>query len=132
MKKTKWIIYTLIIGMIPFLIRSFIALIDKTATINFWLNPMDFIVLGLVLNLTNINELEDKTFENQIWKTKKIGFSIISLIIFSAFLAIITYTDFKKNPDINETTLKICSITLAMISVIFSYSIYNRLNTSEI
>jgi len=131
MKKTKWLIYTVLIGMIPFLIRTFIALIDTTATFDYWLNSTDFIVLGLVLNLTNINELEDKIFDDILWKTKKIGYSVVSIALLSAILAIVTYTDFKKNPDLNEFTIKICSISLAVVSLIFSYSIYNRLNTLE-
>ncbi|MBU3027583.1 hypothetical protein [Zobellia galactanivorans] len=128
MKKTKWLIYTVLIGMIPFLIRSFIALIDNTATIQYWINETDFIVLGLVLNLTNINELEDKDFEDKIWKTRNIGFSVISIALFAAILAIVTYSDFKANPDLNKTTVKACSIALALVSFLFSYSIYNRLN----
>lgn len=131
MKKTKWLIYTVLIGLIPFFIRSFIALIDKTATLEYWLNETDFIVLGLVLNLTNINELEDRIFTDILWKTKKIGYSIISIAFFSAILAIVTYTDFKKNPDLDRMILKGCAITLAIVSFLFSYSIYNRLNTLD-
>ncbi len=131
MKKTKWLIYTVIIGLIPFLIRSFIALFDKTATFNYWLNEADFIVLGLVLNLTNINELEDRDFEDKIWKTKNIGFSVIFIALFAAIFAIVTYADFKANPDINKSMVKGCSICLALVSFIFSYSIYNRLTTLE-
>jgi uncharacterized membrane protein len=131
MKKTKWLIYTVIIGLIPFLIRSFIALFDKTATFNFWFNETDFISLGLVLNLTNINELEDRDFEDKIWKTKSIGFSVIFITLFAAILAIVTYSDFKSNPDLNKSMVKGCSICLALVSFIFSYSIYNRLTTLE-
>ena len=90
MKKTKWLIYTVVIGLIPFLIRSFICLFDKTSSISYWINETDFIIFGLVLNLSNINELEDKKVENQIWKTKKIGYSVLQIIIYSAILAIIT------------------------------------------
>ena len=129
MKKTKWLIYTVIIGLIPFFIRSFICLFDKTGTINYWLNATDFIVFGLILNLSNINELEDKKFEDQLWKTKNIGYSVIQIIIFSAIFAIVSYSDFKSNKDLNESTVKACSIILATTSFIFSYSIFNRLNT---
>ena len=131
MKKTKWLIYTVIIGLIPFLIRTFIWLFDKTATIDYWLNESDFIILGLVLHLTNINELEDRDFEDKIWKTKNIGISVIFITVFSAILAIVTYADFKVNPDLNKTMIKSCSIFLAIVSFIFSYSIYNRLTTLE-
>lgn len=131
MKKTKWIIYTVIIGLIPFLIRTFIWLIDKTATIEYWLNETDFIVLGLVLHLTNINELEDRDFEDKIWKTKNIGISVVFIVVFAAILAIVTYADFKVNPDIDRKTIKCSSIVLALVSFILSYSIYNRLTTLE-
>lgn len=128
MKKTKWLIYTVLIGLIPFLIRSFICLFDKTGSVSYWLNETDFIVFGLVLNLSNINELEDKKFEDQLWKTKNIGFSIIQIIVFSAIFAIVTYSNFKSNTDLNENTVKACSIALALVSFIFSYSIFNRIN----
>ncbi|WP_428230885.1 hypothetical protein [Flavobacterium sp.] len=129
MIKTKWLIYTVVIGLMPFFIRTFIALFDKTGTLEYWINETDFIGLGLVLNLSIINELEDKDFEDKIWKTRNIGFSVVSIVLFSSILAIVTYSDFKLNKDINKTTVKICSIVLAIVSFIFSYSIYNRLNT---
>lgn len=129
MKKTKWLIYTVIIGLIPFLIRSFICLFDKTSTFNYWLNETDFIIFGLILNLSNINELEDKVIVDKLWKTKNIGFSVILIIIFSAIFTIITYSEFKSNPDLNISTVKISSISLAAVSFIVSYSIFNRINT---
>lgn len=117
--------------MIPFIIRSFIALFDKTGTVEYWINETDFIILGLVLNLTNINELEDKDFEDKIWKTRKIGYSVVSIAVFSSILAIVTYSDFKQNQDLDKTMVKGCSIALSFVSFIFSYSIFNRLNTIE-
>lgn len=129
MKKTKWLIYTVIIGLIPFLIRSFICLLDNTSTFNYWLNETDFIIFGLILNLSNINELEDKVLVNKLWKTKNIGFSVVLIIILSAIFTIITYSEFKSNPDLNINTVKICSISLATVSFFVSYSIFNRINT---
>ncbi|PKL86231.1 MAG: hypothetical protein CVV22_03470 [Ignavibacteriae bacterium HGW-Ignavibacteriae-1] len=131
MKKTKWLIYTVVIGLIPFIIRTFITLFDKTATFSYWLNEADFIVFGLVLNLTNINELEDRDFEDKRWKSKNIGTSVFFIIIFAAIFAIVTYTDFKASPDINTTMVKSCSIVLAIVSFIISYSIYDRLTNLE-
>jgi len=129
MIKTKWLIYTVIIGLMPFLIRSFISIFDKTATLEYWINETDFIGLGLVLNLSNINELEDKDFEDKIWKTKNIGLSVVYIVLFSSILAIVTYSDFKHSTDINKWAVKCCSILLSLVSFFFSYSIYNRLNT---
>jgi hypothetical protein len=131
MKKTKWLIYTVIIGLLPFFIRSFICLFDKTGTLNYWINATDFIVFGLILNLSNINELEDKRLDDQLWKTKNIGYSVLQIILFSSIFAIITYSELKSNKDLNVYTVKICSFVLAFVSFIFSYSIFNRLNTIE-
>jgi hypothetical protein len=128
MIKAKWFIYTVIIGIIPFFIRSLIVLFDKMGDLNYWLNPVDFITFGLVLNLTNINELEDKNLKDKLWRSKNIGFSIIQIIIFSAIFAILSYSEFKANPDLDLATVKACSILLAFISFLFSYTIYNRLN----
>lgn len=131
MRKTKWFIYTVLIGLIPLFIRTIIFLFDKTATTEFWINEFDFIVLGLVLNLSNINELEDKEMKDVIWKSKCIGFSIISIVLLSAIFAIITYANFRMNPDINRITVKSCSFGLMFVSLIFSYSIYHRLTKIE-
>lgn len=129
MVKTKWIIYTVIIGLIPFFIRTLITIFDKNGSINYWINESDIINFGLVLNLSVINELEDKDFEDKLWKTRNIGFSVVSLILLSSILAIVTYSDFKNNTDINRTAVKWCSFILATVNFIFTYSIYNRLNT---
>jgi hypothetical protein len=131
MKKAKWLIYTVIIGLLPFFIRSFICLFDKTGTFDYWINATDFIVFGLILNLSNINELEDKRLDDQLWKTKNIGYSVLQIILFSSIFAIITYSELKSNKDLNVYTVKICSFVLAFVSFIFSYSIFNRLNTIE-
>lgn len=129
MKKTKWLIYTVLIGLIPFFVRSFICIFDKGGSVSYWLNETDFIVFGLILNLSNINELEDKKLNDKLWKTKNIGYSVFQIVIFSAIFAIVTYSDFKANKDLNVFAVKTCSMVLALVSFIFSYSIFNRLVT---
>jgi len=129
MKKTKWLIYTVLIGLIPFFVRSFICLFDKSGSVNYWLNESDFIIFGLILNLSNINELEDKKLDDKVWKTKNIGFSLFQIILFSAIFAIVSYSDFKQNKDLDLFAVKTCSIVLAFVSFIFSYSIFNRLTS---
>ena len=128
MIKTKWLIYTVLIGLMPFFIRTFIYLIDRTATLDYWINEIDFIGFGLVLHLSILNELEDKDFDDKVWRTRHIGFSVIGILFLASLLAIVTYADFKKSDDLNENTVKTMSIIFSLISFLFSYSIYNRLN----
>jgi uncharacterized membrane protein len=128
MIKFKWLIYTVIIGLIPFLIRTFIYLIDKTCTIDYWFNETDFISLGLILNLGNINELEDKDFEDKLWKTKNIGFSIILVLFLAILFAFISYADLRRDANFDYLRIKLFAISISLISFALSYSIYNKLN----
>jgi len=56
-KKTKWLIYTVLVGLIPILSRLLVWLVTNTGTVNI-LSPSDFVIFGLVLHISNINEIE--------------------------------------------------------------------------
>lgn len=131
MIKTKWLIYTVIIGLIPFFIRFFVFLFYKERTIDFLFNEIDFIVFGLVLNLGNINELEDKNDLDSVWKTRNIGFSVFQIIIFSSILGLAYFSEIMTGSQLDTIAIKICAIVLAFVSFLLSYSIFNRINTIE-
>jgi hypothetical protein len=57
-KMANWLTYSVLVGLIPFISRVIIYLILQSKTSSFLFNEMDFISLGLVLHITNINELE--------------------------------------------------------------------------
>lgn len=126
MIKRRWIIYTVLIGLIPFVLRSMIYLFTKQVTGVYVLNEIDFISFGLILNLTNINELEGIENVDKVWKMTRIGLSVVLLIVFAAFL-LLAYlsevsTGFEKN------NIKYGALILSGASLVFSYSIYNRIN----
>lgn len=127
MKKTKWLFYTALTGLIPFFVRTFIYIFDKNAGVSYWLNESDFITLGCVLAVTNINELEVINLKDKKWKSQQIGFSVLLLIVYSALFGMLSYADFKGNTDLDKITVKVVSIVLASISFLHSYSIYHRL-----
>lgn len=131
MIKTKWLIYTVLIGLMPFFIRVFIVLFDKRGTFGYLFNEIDFISFGLILNLSVINELEDKIVADKVWKSRVIGYSIFSILILSAILAIVTYSDFNMNKDLNRNSIKICAIFLALVNFLLNYSVYNKLNVLD-
>jgi hypothetical protein len=128
MKKTKWLIYTVLIGLLPILIRLFIFIIRTDLNLAYTLNTIDIVIFGLVLHVSNINELEDKENIDRAWKTTNIGLSVLLLIIFSSILAVGYLSELPDSKNINTKNLKICSIVLSTVSLIMSYSIYNRLN----
>lgn len=129
MVKTKWLIYTVAIGLLPFLLRLLIFLIGKDTNVEFLMNEADFIVFGLVLNLTNLNELEHK--KASIWKTKMIGIAALQIAFYAGILVVSYITEFPNQNIINPTLLFYCSLTLSIISFLFSYSIYDRINKTN-
>ena len=88
MRKTKWIIYTVLIGLMPFFIRVFVFMLSVNREWSLLFNPVDFIFLGLTLNLTNLNELNNEKFD-PILKLKFEGYSVIQIVILSGVLGIL-------------------------------------------
>ena len=124
MIKTKWLIYTVLIGILPFLIRLILFVVIKNKAVVFLMNESDFIILGLVLNLTNLNELEGENKSS--WKTKMTGVSAIQIAVYAGILAL-SYITELNNEIINEDILFWCSLILALVSFLLSYSIYRKL-----
>lgn len=130
----RWLYYTLIVGALPLLIRCFILLFLKEATWDMAINPIDFVFLGLTLNLTNIIEL------NGFKKSKNIkaGFledgvwiSIIAIIFLAVNLGVLYLDGFIQILVLNKQTLKITSIALCVISLLYSLFIVRKLDVNK-
>lgn len=131
----RWLYYTLIVGTLPLLIRCFILLFLNEATWNMAINPIDFVFLGLTLNLTNIIELngfkksktiKDGFFEDGVW------ISIIAIIFLAVNLGVLYLDGFIQILVLNKQTLKITSITLCMISLLYSLYIVRKLDIKQL
>jgi hypothetical protein len=64
MKKKRWLYYTVIVGALPFIIRVVVFLFMASHDWTFLCNAIDFVFLGLTLNLTNVNELNSLRVKN--------------------------------------------------------------------
>lgn len=126
MGKDKWIIYTVAIGLLPFIIRCAFYFISNGLNVEFIMSESDFVIFGLVLNLTNLNELEHR--EASIWKTRMIGLSIMQVAFYSAILILSYITEIEDNVLINEDVLFYFSLAVALVSFILSYTIINKIN----
>ena len=91
---------------------------------DFLMNESDFIILGLVLNLTNLNELENQS-KGQ-WKSIMIGSSAIQIAIYAGILAL-SYITELNDQLIEESTLFWCALVLSLGSFMLSFSIFDRL-----
>lgn len=127
MKATKWFIYTVLIGAVPFFIRLFIWLVINNLPVSYVFNEVDMVTFGLVLHVSNINELEDKVNMEQGRKTAYVGLSTFLIVVFGAFLGIAYVADLETKTNIfNKQQIKLCTGVLSILSLLFSYSIYYR------
>jgi hypothetical protein len=144
MKRVGWFLFTIIIGLIPFLLRVLIFLIFKSDEniLSFIINETDFIILGLIINITNLLQLKDinlssKNFGDTItkeytWISISFLITFLCIIIFSGILFFSYLYRLGINLNIlNLFLLKISSIILSVISILFGFFIIDRVNNIE-
>ncbi len=128
-KKIKWLIYTVLVGLIPILSRLIVWLVTKEGSVNLF-SPSDFVAFGLVLHISNINEIEHFSGIQKEWKTAQNGISIAFIAFYSVLFAL---TLIGENiVDVNAIT--ICTMVLSVVSFLISYTVYDRISktpTSE-
>jgi hypothetical protein len=131
-KKSKWLIYTVLVGLLPFLMRILIFLvIDKNHNNIDMISANDFIAFGLVLHICNINEIEHIYLsEEKQWKTIQNGMSIVFIAFYSILYTLTLISDNFQNV-IDLQSLTICVFVLSVFSFCLSYSIYDRLSALE-
>ena len=126
-RKAKWLIYTVLVGLIPFIARLIIYLSLKDKNIEFLLHEVDFIMFGLILHITTINELEHFESDDKPWKTVQNGLSIIFIIAYAVIFGLSCIH--SVNPEMFEKPVMIwSSISLSLISLLISYSTCDRIS----
>lgn len=124
-KKVKWLIYTVLVGLIPILIRLFIYFVINNNSINL-LSASDFISLGLVIHISIINEIEHFEYSDTSWKTIINGMSIVFIAVYSVLFALIIINEGTES-IINIETINFCTPVLSFVSFLLSYAVYDRL-----
>ena len=137
MKKTQWLIFTVLMGLMPIISKLFIIISLSNKQWDVLFNEVDFATFGLILSVTNLNELQNKIFENDTkWRMWRIGISISLIIIFAVIFALSSLADLyatsnKGDNFFDVNGLRISAIFLSFCTLIFSYSIYHKVNTAE-
>ena len=125
MTKTKWIIYTVLIGLVPVLSRLLIALLSRAHVNSF--EASDFVGFGFVLTIANINGLEHATNVSPGWKTQSIGISLIIV----ALLSIVFVASCLSAELFDRTKTLLSALVLAAGALLHGYSVIDRLAISE-
>lgn len=122
-RKIKWLIYTVLVGLIPILSRLIVWVVTKEGSVNL-LSPSDFVAFGLVLHISNINEIEHFSGVEREWKTAQNGISIAFIAFYSVLFALTLIGD----GVVDVVAITICTIILSLVSFLISYSVYDRIS----
>ena len=124
--KIKWLIYTVLVGLIPALLRMLIWFISQDQNMDLF-NASDFVAFGLILHISNINEIEHFNDHEKSWKTIQNGLSIAFISFYSVLFA--CHLLGQSNPGlINFESIKYLSMALSLVSFLLSLSVYNRIS----
>jgi len=123
-RKAKWLAYTVLVGLIPIICRLLIYFFSKQTDIAA-LSASDFVAFGLVLHISNINEIE--YYNEASWKTIYNGLSVAFISVYGVLFA--THLLGTAQPgliDIDSITK--VSMLLSGVSFLLSFSIYYRIS----
>ena len=127
--KVKWLIYTVLVGLIPVVLRALLWAISPYQTVDLF-SASDFVAFGLILHISNINEIEHFNDLEKSWKTFQNGTSIFLITVYSFLFA--AYLFGQANPGkINVGTVRTISMILSGVSFYLSFSVYDRISKVE-
>ena len=125
-KKIKWLTYTVFVGLIPVIGRLAVWLISQDRDMGF-LNAADFIVFGLIVHISIINEIEHLTDDQRSWKTLHNGVSTGFIALYGILFA--SYIWGQSTPGlIDVDILRWLAIGLSLVSGIQGFAVYDRVS----
>ncbi|WP_217695095.1 hypothetical protein [Marinobacterium stanieri] len=122
--KSKWLIYTVLVGLIPMFSRFLIWVVTTPGTVNI-ISSSDFIAFGLILHISNINEIEHFDSKDRDWKTRHNGFSIVFIAIYTVLFSLTMLSEGVSS--INTSYIERCAIALSMVSFLLSFIVFDRI-----
>jgi hypothetical protein len=120
--RTKWLAYTVLVGLLPIFSRFLVWLVTKQGSIEPFA-PQDFIAFGLVLHISNINEIEHLVGADRSWKTTQNGMSAFFIAIHGVLFCLTLI----GGDAIDQQAIMYCVAAIALTSLSISYSLFNRI-----
>lgn len=125
MKLERWLIYTVLVAALPFLIRLLCFFILENP-IGEAVSPIDIVFFGLTLNISNINELNglrNKSKKMSLNRDRILGLSLILIIFLAITLGMIYSSELLAVQNISLKSVYICSIFMSIASFVFSWNV---------
>jgi hypothetical protein len=126
-RRRKWFIYTVLLGVIPLLTRAIVYGASPKSTGWEWLSEADLIAFAFVLCITNLNALEHEEGVDRSWKTTTNGLSI-ALIFLAAVIFALSCVIGLNPGTFKPGILKLGAGLVAFGSFALGWSTYTRLN----
>lgn len=127
MNLTKWLWYTIIIGLAPYFLRCTVVSLLYDSKFEMILNPYDLIIFGFIVGISNINEIEllDKNIISRSWITTTNAISILT-ISFSCILFTISVLNEIRPDLVRPMTLFVfvCVVDCALLIYTISFYLY--------
>jgi hypothetical protein len=130
MLRLKWLIYTVIVGLIPILARLMVYFLAPDAAKSFMWSATDISAFGLVLNISNINAVENEDVDAQ-WRTWCNGLSVMH-VVFITGLFILSFTTELQPGFLDTSRLIQVAVLLGCTSFILGLTVYNRLSQATL
>ena len=125
-RKIKWLTYTVFVGLIPVLVRLLVWAVSQNRDMSAF-HAADFVVFGLILHISIINEIEHFNDDQRSWKTIHNGTSIGFITVYGALFALHIWG--QSNPgSIDVEILLYLAVVLSLVSALLGYSVYNRVS----
>jgi len=121
--KSKWLAYTVLVGLLPIFSRFLVWVVTKEGSIEPFA-PQDFIAFGLVLHISNINEIEHLVGADRAWKTAQNGISACLIAIHGVLLCLTLI----GGEAVDRQAIMSCVAIIALASLGFSYALFTRIS----
>lgn len=123
-RKVLWLIYTVLFGMVPILIRLFVASLVNGEKIP-WVSASDFISLGIVMQISILAEIRYTESRESGWKSAVTGISALAVIFYAALFAFALLGE--VNQDINKGAVLSMSVVMSGCSFLLCWTVYDRI-----
>ena len=123
-RKWTWLLYTVLFGMVPILIRILIASVMNDGAVTL-LSPSDFISLGIVLQVSLLNEVRYHDALDVSWRHRIVGLSTFIILFYAALYAVVLLAESVR--QINISSVLNISIALSAGSFGLCWVVYDRM-----
>ena len=89
------------------------------------LNPTDLILFGLILHISNINEIEHFASDHRSWKSVHNALSILFIVMYAVLFTCLVFDEYGL-VSVNYPVVRNIAVSLSAISFVLSLTIYYR------